>query len=45
MEAEVLSLIRVWRECPQDRRPSIEALADRIKAALVRGLEPAERSQ
>jgi hypothetical protein len=34
VEAEVLSLVRVWRECPQDKRPSLEALADRIKAVL-----------
>jgi hypothetical protein len=33
-EAEVLSLVRVWRECPKDRRPSIEALAERIKVVL-----------
>jgi hypothetical protein len=36
VEAEVLSLIRVWRECPKGRRPSIEALAERITAALSR---------
>ena len=34
LEAEVLSLVRVWRECPRDKRPSIEALLDRIKTVL-----------
>jgi hypothetical protein len=36
VEAGVISLIRVWRECPQDQRPSIAALAERIAAALSR---------
>jgi len=34
-DATILSLVRVWRECPAERRPSAAALADRIIAALV----------
>ena len=35
IEAEVLSLMRIWRECPKDQRPSIEALIDRVTVALL----------
>lgn len=34
MDAAVLSLARVWRECPEEKRPSPEALADTIVASL-----------
>lgn len=34
VETKVLSLIRIWREAPKNRRPSIEALAERITEVL-----------
>jgi hypothetical protein len=37
LDDEILSLVRVWRECKPERRPSAEALADRIVSVLTNG--------
>jgi hypothetical protein len=30
----IVQLVRIWRECPGEKRPSIDALLDRIRAEL-----------
>ncbi|MCA6114292.1 hypothetical protein J6524_05025 [Bradyrhizobium sp. WSM 1738] len=35
-QEDILSLVRVWRECPEEKRPSVDALLDRIRAEIAK---------
>ncbi|WFU44163.1 hypothetical protein QA640_17950 [Bradyrhizobium sp. CB82] len=31
----IVQMVRIWRECPEEKRPSVEALLDRIRTELA----------